>query len=342
MDLSVILPLYNGGQYIRDAVLSVEEMNKDMSLEILIIDDGSTDDSLSVAQALSNEFSNIVVLTKQNGGIASAREFGVKNCNGKFITFLDQDDRVLSGYLPFIKRMEDEQADMLMSDPFLLSHGVIQKANKIKEDRLFEHDDCVDMGKMLFCPEVFTPVDAVERHLISVTSSVWNCIFSKQFVVNNNLHFQSNVRYEDDWVFIGESLGCCSRMIVTSNSFYCWTINNDSESHTTKYVHDMFAKRKNHKDVLMKLVKRMGANEPQLHDFEHILDAQTVIVCGKNAMLLPLKDYRSEIKKIKFYGDLGQYCDFKVGKLSSLYLCLWNRGWYNSAYAVNRIVRSLG
>lgn len=339
IDITIIVPLYNGGKFLRDTIFSVVENNKDLSVEILIVDDGSTDDSLSVAQALSNEFSNIVVLPKQNGGIASAREFGLKNSNGKYITFLDQDDKVLSGYLSFIKRMDDEQADMLMTDPFISRQGIIQKANKIKEDWIFEHEDCLDMGKMLFCPEVFTPSDAGERHLISVTSSVWNCIFSKQFLCINNLHFQSNVRFEDDWVFIGQSLGCCSRMIVTSNGFYCWTINNNSESHTTKYVQDMFAKRKNHKDLLMNLVKEMGANESQLHDFEHILDAQTVIVCGKNAMLLPLKNYRSEIKQLKLFGDLRKYRDFKVGKLSSLYLSLWNRGWFFLSYVINRIVR---
>ncbi len=342
IDITVILPLFNGGQYLRDAVLSVEESNSDISIELLIVDDGSTDNSLSVAQALTKEYSNIVVLSKQNGGIASARELGLKNSNGRYITFLDQDDRVISGYSSFIRQMEDKQADILMSDPFYSRHGNVQKSNTIKEDRLYEKEDCLNMGRMLFCPEVFTPVDAEKRHLISVTSTVWNCIFSKQFIVNNNLHFQSNVRFEDDWIFIGQSLGCCSRLMVTSYSFYCWTINNDSESHSTKYVQDMFTKRKRHKELLMNLVSNMGANESQLQGFEHILDAQTIIICGKNAMLLPLKNYREEIKQLKSFGDLRKYSDFKVGKLSSFYLSLWNLGWYGSSYVLNRIIRSIG
>ncbi len=128
IDLTVILPLYNGEQFLSDEILSVEENNKDLSIEILIVDDGSTDNSLSVAQSLSNEYSNIVVFSKQNGVIASAREYGFKKSNGKYITFLDQDDKVLSGYSSFIKRMEDEQPETgtcPLSTPYLVISNYI-------------------------------------------------------------------------------------------------------------------------------------------------------------------------------------------------------------------------
>lgn len=342
IDLTVILPLYNGEQFLSDAILSVEENNKDLSIEILIVDDGSTDNSLSVAQSLSNEYSNIVVFSKQNGGIASAREYGFKKSNGKYITFLDQDDKVLSGYSSFIKRMEDEQADMLMTDYSILHEGAIIKTSIIKEERIYEHIDCLDMGKMLFCPQVFTPADAESRHLINVTSSVWNCIFQKQFITSNNLHFEKNLRYEDDWLFIGQSLGCCSRLIVTTKGYYCWTINSKSESHTTKYIENYFHKRQKHKTLLLGIVSKMAdVKESEMHDFEHILDAQTVIVCGKNSLLLPLKDYLSEIKQLKSFGELSQYYDFKVSRLSSLYIRLWGMGLYVLAYFVNSIIKLL-
>ena len=145
--LSIILPLYNGEKYIVNTIRSLEDQNKDIheQMEIIVVDDGSNDKGYELVLPLVEEYNNIVVFQKTNGGIASAREFGLTMSKGRYITFCDQDDSVLSGYSSFIKQMDEEQADIMMSDPFYSRQGVIQKANKINIDRLYEHVDCLDM-----------------------------------------------------------------------------------------------------------------------------------------------------------------------------------------------------
>ena len=316
--LSVIIPLYNGRTYIKDTILSIEEANKDILFEIIIVDDGSTDDGLSIVQAMSKQYSNIIVLTKKNGGIASAREFGLQNCKSKYVAFCDQDDRLFVGYSTFLDKIEQEQADILMANNYVCLDGKLNKKQFFPEERIYNNSECKDLAKMLFCPEVFTPKNASRRHLMVLPGTIWNCIFKINFIRNNNIHFQSNVHYEDDWLFIGQTVGESNCLIIVPDAFYCWTINPKSESHAQKYISNFFQRRKQHKALLLSITKELGAKDDEQKHFEHILDAQTIIVGGKNAMILPYHDYLKEIKHLEFFSPLEQYKDFKISKLSTL------------------------
>lgn len=337
--LSVIIPLYNGRTYIKDTILSIEEANKDILFEIIIVDDGSTDDGLSIVQAMSKQYSNIIVLTKKNGGIASAREFGLQNCKSKYVAFCDQDDRLFVGYSTFLDKIEQEQADILMANNYVCLDGKLNKKQFFPEERIYNNSECKDLAKMLFCPEVFTPKNASRRHLMVLPGTIWNCIFKINFIRNNNIHFQSNVHYEDDWLFIGQTVGESNCLIIVPDAFYCWTINPKSESHAQKYISNFFQRRKQHKALLLSITKELGAKDDEQKHFEHILDAQTIIVGGKNAMILPYHDYLKEIKHLEFFSPLEQYKDFKISKLSTLFLFLWSWRFYSFAYFLSKIIR---
>ena len=91
MDLSVIIPAYNAQHTIARCVESVLSSSKYL-LEIIIVDDGSTDDTLTLLCNLQQKYSNIVVLTQKNAGPSSARRLGLTRASGSYITFVDSDD----------------------------------------------------------------------------------------------------------------------------------------------------------------------------------------------------------------------------------------------------------
>jgi glycosyltransferase involved in cell wall biosynthesis len=93
-DISVIIPLYNAASTIVNTLNSVRNQEYDDILEIIIINDGSTDNSLDLVTQYKNEHSdlNICIINKVNGGVASARNMGINAANGKFIALLDSDD----------------------------------------------------------------------------------------------------------------------------------------------------------------------------------------------------------------------------------------------------------
>lgn len=90
--VSVIIPVYNGEKYLTQAVNSVQNQKGNFIKEIILIDDGSTDNSFEIAQNLENKYQNIKLIRQQNRGQASARNVGVANSEGDLIAFLDCDD----------------------------------------------------------------------------------------------------------------------------------------------------------------------------------------------------------------------------------------------------------
>ena len=104
--LSVIIPAYNAEKYLAEAVESVRKQNWTDEIEIIIIDDGSEDNTLSVAERLGD-----FAISKERGGAASARNLGVQQATGEMIFFLDADDSVMPGafdnlYKPFLNQEE--------------------------------------------------------------------------------------------------------------------------------------------------------------------------------------------------------------------------------------------
>lgn len=114
MELSVIIPVYNVEQWLQKCVESVVSQGIG-SCEIILVDDGSPDQSGSICDRLARSYDNIVVLHKQNGGLSDARNAGLEVARGRYVTFVDSDDTLspgLFGQLLGILR-EDGETDIL-------------------------------------------------------------------------------------------------------------------------------------------------------------------------------------------------------------------------------------
>lgn len=104
MLISVIIPVYNVEKYIQNCVesLIIPDMN---DVEILLIDDGSTDNSGNICDALAGKYNNIRVFHKKNGGLSDARNYGISKSTGSWISLIDSDDMVVPNYLNIMKKM---------------------------------------------------------------------------------------------------------------------------------------------------------------------------------------------------------------------------------------------
>ncbi len=91
--VSIIIPCYNSGKFIEKTIKNVLSQTYS-NIECIVVDDGSTDNTGDVCRNLMNEGANIVYLYKENGGVCSARNFGINNSKGKWIQLLDHDDRL--------------------------------------------------------------------------------------------------------------------------------------------------------------------------------------------------------------------------------------------------------
>ncbi len=97
--VSVIIPVYNAEHYLEHAVNSVLEQPNSELIELLLIDDGSSDNSAVICDKLAVANNGIIVFHKENGGVSSARNLGIEHASGKYLAFLDSDDWWETGFL---------------------------------------------------------------------------------------------------------------------------------------------------------------------------------------------------------------------------------------------------
>lgn len=91
--VSIVIPVYNTAEYLNECVKSCAGQTY-RNCEVILVDDGSTDNSGAICEELSNTFGNVFAYHKVNGGLSDARNYGVKKCNGEYIMFVDADDVV--------------------------------------------------------------------------------------------------------------------------------------------------------------------------------------------------------------------------------------------------------
>ena len=112
--LSVIVPVYNVNNYLERCINSILEQNY-QNMEIILVDDGSTDGSSIICDNYSKRYENIKVIHKQNGGLSSARNTGIDNCSGRYISFIDSDDWIdKEMFSEMIAQLEADNSDIVI------------------------------------------------------------------------------------------------------------------------------------------------------------------------------------------------------------------------------------
>lgn len=117
--ISVIIPVYNVESFLAECIDSII-LQTYSNIEIILVDDGSTDNSGYICDEYAQKDDRIKTLHKKNGGLSSARNFGIDNCNGDYVMFLDSDDFVKKDYCEtFIKSLQDNMHIGIVSSGLL-------------------------------------------------------------------------------------------------------------------------------------------------------------------------------------------------------------------------------
>jgi glycosyltransferase involved in cell wall biosynthesis len=181
MLLSIVIPVYNVEEYIEKCILSC--VNQDVPLdkyEIIIVNDGSPDDSLNICKRLEKEFANIKIITQKNKGLSGARNTGLKNSIGEYVWFVDSDDWITKDCLKSIY----EAVNTYKSDIFWLGHDVISNKKVINK----------------FIPkETLKPIDGNDFFINHLDNKfyIWKFIYKREFLISNDLSFYEGLLYED-------------------------------------------------------------------------------------------------------------------------------------------------
>ena len=211
MDLiSVIVPVYNVSNYLKECVDSIINQSY-KNIEILLIDDGSTDDSGKICDKYAKKDKRIKVFHKENGGLSDARNVGLDNCSGEYICFIDSDDFVTNNYVELLYAAIKENSTLLSQC------GFSRYNNGLSGDNV-----CYDNNKVINKDDFF--YDNFTKHQIDNTV-VWNKLYSKKLL--GKIRFEKGKIHEDEF-FTYKIIDKVDRISIISDCLYMYRVNESS------------------------------------------------------------------------------------------------------------------
>ena len=242
--ISVIVPVYNTEKYLDECLNSVENQTlKD--IEIICVNDGSTDKSLEILNNHAGKDSRIKVIDKENGGVSKARNAGMKIAKGEYITFLDSDD--LLSPIAYEKMYDLAK----VHKPEVVKCEVLDffEGNPI-ESNLENYDD--SKVKVF---EVETFQQDPYSQLNYDNGVVWNKIYSRKFLLDNDLLFNEKVALAEDSMFNWLCGASVKKQVITYNILYFYRINRPGS-----IMSDNYRNLKKRFDGYSECIKSLGEN----------------------------------------------------------------------------------
>lgn len=253
--ISIIIPTYNNAEFLPRALKSVINQTY-KNIEILIINDGSTDDTIEII----NKFEDyrIKLYNKTNGGVSLARNYGIKKANGKYLMFVDSDDWIEKDMVEICYNTLKLHNVKALKCNYYINYIENKNYNTGLIDKDYEgiviKENLIEMiYKMLGG---------------TISTAVWNFIIEKNIILENDIFFDKNLVASEDKMFLINILFKLPEIYVLNKPLYHYFINNDSTMHRhdkyEKYIlnelnlNDIL-KRKFHFDEEIKLIDTISS-----------------------------------------------------------------------------------
>ena len=201
--ISVIIPVYNSAEYLSECIKSVISQTY-TQLEIILINDGSTDNSGEICDKYASQDKRIIVIHQENGGVSAARNTGLERANGEYIGFIDSDDTVIP-----------EMFEKLLT--------AINKHNKqiaICGHTRFHMEGSIEKREQREIAEVLDVQNAIEYLLSNkyFEGFLWNKLFCARLI--DKLRFDKDLHFCEDLLFVNQCLLKSNGAVYVAEALY--------------------------------------------------------------------------------------------------------------------------
>ncbi len=263
--LSIIVPVYNAADYLSDCIDSIL-LQPFSDFELILVNDGSLDQSAAICDSYMKRDSRIKVFHKKNGGVSSARNYGIKNAIGKYLCFIDSDDWV--------------------NDDFFLSFG-IQKGS--------ESDIYVQGYRRMRLGKAVGNVGYSQRKIdhfldffiLSEKNNLFNSpcfkLFRRDIIQRELILFDERFSLGEDHIFTLQYLFFCETFEISTSRGYNYRVGSNDNSLTTRLVDvDMFAKyiEKTH-ELRRSIADKFGFDPINRNELNRETNKWAVYLCHK-------------------------------------------------------------
>lgn len=215
--ISVIVPIYNVEKYLGDCLESILLQEVSCEMEVLLINDGSTDSSADIAAYYEDKYENVFLYSFENGGLSEARNRGIEKATGKYIFFIDSDDLLERGYLEKLYRASK------VSDADIVYAGFTAWTDK---KRIINRDILRQQG-------IFTGIEWINMRMDynDWNNQVWCALYKKSFFQDNRIKFHENIKLYEDIYFSNHEVLKAKKIISVPEYGYLYRIREESLSH---------------------------------------------------------------------------------------------------------------
>lgn len=278
--VSIILPVYNAQNHLARCVGSICAQTY-RNIEIIILNDGSKDQSLPVCEEFRQKDPRILLVDKANSGVSDTRNLGLKLASGKYVEFVDSDDYLDPDFTErLVAAAEENEADFVIA-PYKM---VIPAGASKPEQVLDKIQDELGVMSVARPPEVreygFLPAGVYDKDTFALRlmdkpasyfySVLWNKLYRRDILTGNDIQFVSEMRWAEDLVFNLRYIQYAERFVAIDKPGYYYVQNPQSICHTqinaATIVQNKLQVFRYYKD----LYTRLGIYEevrPQLHKF---------------------------------------------------------------------------
>lgn len=222
MKFSVIIPIFNAEKYITNCLDSILKQDYD-NYEIILIDDGSTDNSLKICKEYEKKYSNIIIYHQENLGVSVARNKGICLSSGEYILFIDIDDEVSNNmFRRYLHELKNDDVEMIIC-------GYKELDIDSNSDKLYSANETWYGCKNDFLNDKF-------EHLFYnwLLHSPWNKLFKSSIIKKHKITFNTNYSIYEDICFVLDYLYRCNNIKLIPDILYTY-ITKKSGSLVTKY-----------------------------------------------------------------------------------------------------------
>lgn len=345
--LSIIIPIYNGAQYINSTVHSILNSTYH-NLELVLIDDGSTDGSLTVCTQMAASDPRIKVYHKTNSGIADARNYGLDHAAGDYIGFCDQDDEVSPEmYQSMLGRLAADNSQAAICGCCRQKKNGERVIFEKFTDMVYENSR---IKNKLLLPMLFKGFTAHDNHEITIYPTIWNCIISRQLIVEKNMRFRSFVSYEDDLIMLLQLLLQAERISTLSDILYYWNTNVHSEIHRSavRYLPDLEVRQQSLVDFITENLSGSKISPEIINQYRYVQQCRNALLQLDNAAAQSKYNLLHKIRELRGSGSI-RYLQSAPDRVSpakgfvrnTMILPLLRRNHVATAYFINRAINAI-
>lgn len=249
VEISILMPVFNGEKFIEKTVDSIIKQSfKDW--ELIIANDGSTDRTEIICKRLAENDRRIKIINKKNTGVADTRNILINQAKGRYIGFVDSDDKIDKDmYMKLYSTIKRTESQLCICG--IIKRKIIDESNIKEKAYVWNHKDCIEISELKkYYGEILKSKSL---------NPLWNKLYDRKIIQKHNIRFIDKLTTGEDFYFNIEYFKHIKKISFCKEALYVYcSYKNYNKNITSKYIDDMYSLILERKIVMKKYLKDMG------------------------------------------------------------------------------------